>query len=110
MFPAAMQTEKRDFIIHFAMRGKNRDGYLRGNEQCQIIAVKNIEGFQAERPNINLQSYPEKMIAWNYQLDVCNFIQPLVYASTRQGVKIKTIDQFKDKYPCQVTDWSKELR
>lgn len=105
-----MQTEKRDFIIHFAMRGRNRDGYLRGNEQCQIIAVRNIEGFQAERPNINLQSYPEKMIAWNYQEDVAEFIQPLVYASTAYGTRIQSKDLFERKYPQQITDWSKELR
>ena len=109
-FPAAMQTEKRDFIIHFAMRGRNRDGYLRGNEQCQVIAVKNIEGFQAERPNINLQSYPEKMIAWNYQQDVCDYIQPLVHGSTIQGTRIKSVDLFVNKYRCQITDWQKELR
>ena len=105
-----MQTEKRDFLIHFAMRGRSRDGYLRGNEQCQIIAVRNIEGFQAEKPNINLQSYPEKMIAWNYQQDVATYFQPLVYASTAFGTRIKSRDLFINKYPCQITDWRKELR
>ena len=105
-----MQTEKRDVILHFALRARSLDGSMRGNEQCQIIAVKNIEGFQSERPNINQQSYPEKMVAWNYQQDAINFIQPLVYAAFITGNVVKTADEFRQKYPKQVTDWSKELR
>ena len=105
-----MQTEKRDIILHFALRARSLDGTMRGNEQCQIIAVRNIEGFQPERPNINQQSYPEKMVAWNYQQDAINFIQPLVYAATLFGNQIQTAEEFRQKYPKQVTDWSKELR
>ena len=105
-----MQTEKRDFLLHFALRARSLDGSLRGNEQCQIIAVRNIEGFQPERPNISQQSYPEKIRAWNYQLDAINFIQPLVYAATLFGNRVRTTDEFKQKYPKQVTDWSRGLR
>ena len=109
-FPDAMQTEKRDFLIHFALRGKSCDGTMRGNEQCSIIAVRNIEGFQTEKPNTNQQSYATRMIAWDYQCDVADYIQPLVYASTYYGNSINSKEEFLTKYPCQINDWAKELR
>ena len=106
-----MQTEKRDFIIHAAMRGRSMDGSLNGNEQCSIMAVRTIEGFQTEKPNVFQQSYADRTIAWNYQMDVANYIQPLVYAATRYGNAIRNKEYFIEKYPCQVTDFgSKELR
>lgn len=109
-FPLAMQTEKRDFLLHFATRGKSLDGTFRGNEQCQIQAMRSITGFQSEWPKIHQQSYPERMIAWNFQNDVVEYIQPLVYAATGFGNNIITRSHFEMKYPRQVNDWAKELR
>ena len=105
-----MQTEKRDFLIHFAMKGRSVDGTFRGNEQCSIYAVRNIEGFQTEKPNLTQQSYAKRMIAWDFQNDVVEYIQPLVYASTYYGHGIQNREMFLTKYPGQITDWNKELR
>ena len=61
-----MQTEKRDWLIYFALAGQSSDGSNNGNGKCQVIATKQIEGFQFMKPMMHQQSYPVRMIAWNF--------------------------------------------
>ena len=105
-----MQTEKRDFLIYLALKGKSNSGRFTGNERVAVFATKQIEGFQPVKPNLQQQSYQERIVAWKYQEDVIEFIEPLVESAFLVGNRVQTKQYFQQKYPKQITDWDKELR
>ena len=105
-----MQTEKRDYLIYFSLRGVNTGGYRSGNESCRVLATKQIVGFEPVAPSVQQQSYKIRMVAWNYQMDVVNYVGPLVEAACMFGNRVQHKLYFESKYPRQITDWNKQLR
>ena len=109
-FPGAMQIEKRDYLIHYAIQGNGVDGYNSGNESCRVLATKQIDGFQPVRPSMQQQSYRTRIVAWNYQMDVIHYIDSMIHSTKMFGNRVQHKLYFQAKYPNQITDWDKQLR
>ena len=105
-----MYIEKMDFLIFFALHGLTKHGQNYPNGQCQVVATKEIEGFQLVEPNQYQQSYAARMIAWQYQEDVVRYTKRLAQAASYFGNKIQAKSYFISKYPIQITDWENQLR
>ena len=97
-----MYSEKRDFLIAYAI----------GNDQraCKIQAQKLISGFQSTAPKKWQASFNEKQRIWNFQTDIVEFYQRIVYAHRLLGNMVNTPRYFQMKYPLQWTDWDKDLK
>ena len=105
-----MQTEKRDYLIHCAIKGDGTDGSFHGNNSCRVLAMKQIDGFEPVEPNRQQQSYRVRMVAWNYQLDVIHFVESLIKSASMFGNRVNHKQYFQAKYPKQITDWDRTLR
>ena len=97
-----MYSEKRDFLIAFAI----------GNDQkaCKTQAQNLISGFQSSPPKRWQASFAEKQRIWNFQNDIVENYQRIVYAHRLLGNMVNTPRYFQMKYPLQITDWDKDLK
>ena len=101
-FPASMYTEKRDFLIAYAIDQDQR--------ACKTQAQKLISGFLINPPKRWQPSFQEKQKVWQYQMDICEYYRQIVYAHKLLGNTVNTPRYFKIKYPVQITDWDRDLK
>ena len=100
-FPAAMYTEKRDYLIFYAVETNNR--------ACKAQAVQKIGGFLPSPPTSWQPSYAAKQRVWRFQMDIVDYYQRIIGAAKLRGNMVQTITYFRKKYPVQITDFDKEL-
>ena len=97
-----MYSEKRDFLIAYAIGNKQK--------ACLTQAQNLISGFQSTAPKRWQNSFAEKQRIWNFQNDIVDHYQQIVYAHRLLGNMVNTQRYFQMKYPLQWTDWDKELK
>ena len=85
-FKAAMQTEKRDFLICLAM-GK-------GHEGAKKEAIQNIDNFQFEQPERWSIRRERLEQLWQFQKQIISYNRTLVDAALLFGNKINTGKDF----------------
>ena len=81
-FKAATQSEKRDFLVFFAME--------RNHESCTREARNNIEGSLVEEPTSYSIRYDALAKTYRYQRDILSYIRTIGQASLLTGNRINT--------------------
>jgi len=88
-FKAATQSEKRDFLVFFALE--------RGHEGCILEANNNIEGFLVEEPISYSIRYDALAKTYRYQKDIISYIRRIGHASLLTGNRISTGSDKKNR-------------